>query len=86
MTTDSISVWRKSSRSSGGEGQCVEVAAIPVWRKSSRSSGSEGQCIEVAAIGYRIAIRDSKNPGRAMLVVGPAAWAAFTDRIKHGDH
>lgn len=60
--------------------------SFPVWRKSSRSSGGEGQCVEVAAIAHRIAIRDSKNPGRAMLIVGPAAWTALTDRIKHGGH
>ncbi|WP_433183817.1 DUF397 domain-containing protein [Actinoallomurus sp. CA-150999] len=41
-------LWRKSDRSGGNEGSCVEVAAV--WRKSSRSGGDEGSCVEVAAI------------------------------------
>ncbi|WP_345431626.1 DUF397 domain-containing protein [Actinoallomurus vinaceus] len=41
-------LWRKSNRSGGNEGSCVEVAAA--WRKSSRSGGDEGSCVEVAAI------------------------------------
>ncbi|GAA4626259.1 hypothetical protein GCM10023196_033750 [Actinoallomurus vinaceus] len=39
--------WRKSSRSSGQGGDCVEVAP---WRKSSRSSGQGGNCVEVARV------------------------------------
>ncbi|GAA4616855.1 hypothetical protein GCM10023195_75050 [Actinoallomurus liliacearum] len=39
--------WRKSSRSSGQGGQCVEVAQ---WRKSTRSSGQGGDCVEVARL------------------------------------
>lgn len=37
--------WRKSSRSSGNGGNCVEIAD---WRKSSRSSGNGGDCVEIA--------------------------------------
>jgi Domain of unknown function (DUF397) len=37
--------WRKSTRSGGNEGNCVEVASA--WRKSSRSGGDEGSCVEV---------------------------------------
>jgi hypothetical protein len=40
--------WRKSSRSGGSGGNCVEVA--PLWRKSSRSGGSGGECVEVAVV------------------------------------
>lgn len=39
-------VWRKSTRSGGNEGSCVEV--VTAWRKSSRSGGDEGNCVEVA--------------------------------------
>jgi hypothetical protein len=39
--------WRKSSRSSGGGGNCVEVTT---WRKSSRSSGGGGACVEVTTV------------------------------------
>jgi hypothetical protein len=41
--------WRKSTRSEGGGGACVEVATLP-WRKSSRSGGSGGECVEVAEV------------------------------------
>lgn len=54
--------WRKSSRSSGQNGNCVELA----WRKSSRSSGQGGECVELA---YAGAVRDSKNPGGPILQV-----------------
>lgn len=37
--------WRKSSRSGGGGGQCVEVAST--WRKSSHSGGN---CVEVVEV------------------------------------
>lgn len=38
-----------------------------VWRKSSRS-GQQGQCVEVAGLAGVIAIRDSKNPGSALVI------------------
>jgi len=44
--------WRKSSRSDGSGGNCVEIATLP-WRKSSRSDGSGGQCVEVAEVSGR---------------------------------
>lgn len=37
-------IWRKSSRSGGNGGACVEVAD---WRKSSRSGSNGGDCVEV---------------------------------------
>lgn len=52
--------WRKSSYSAE-EANCVELA----WRKSSRS-GAEANCVELANFG---AVRDSKNPGGAVLSV-----------------
>jgi hypothetical protein len=47
------------------------------WRKSSYSGGNNGSCVEVAD-GYSgvVPVRDSKNPGPA-LVVRADAWAAF---------
>jgi hypothetical protein len=41
--------WRKSNRSGGSGGACVEVATLP-WRKSTRSGGSGGECVEVAEV------------------------------------
>ncbi|MCN9242738.1 DUF397 domain-containing protein [Streptomyces sp. RY43-2] len=69
--------WFKSSYSSGGGGECLEVALA--WRKSSYSSGAGGECVEVAPCPTAIHIRDSKQiPGSGpALVLRPAAWAAF---------
>ena len=60
--------WRKSSRSSGQGGECVELACLDVaqWRKSSRSSGQGGACVELASAG---AVRDSKNAAGPILRV-----------------
>jgi hypothetical protein len=39
------------------------------WRKSSRSgSGNNADCVEVALTDECVAIRDSKNPGRALVL------------------
>jgi hypothetical protein len=56
------------------------------WRKSSYSGGNEGgsNCIEVAGSGGRIAVRDSKNPGRGRLEFSPAVWRAFIVGLKEG--
>ncbi|WP_328594762.1 DUF397 domain-containing protein [Actinomadura macrotermitis] len=55
------------------------------WRKSSRSS-SNGQCVECAEATHFVAVRDSKDPDEAVLVVGRAAWRAFLGQIKAGSH
>ena len=75
--------WRKSSHSSGTEGQCVEVAAL--WRKSSHSGGEGQECVEVAALTVRqmIGMRDSKDPGGPVLSFTPAEWATFVRQLKH---
>jgi hypothetical protein len=80
----SRAVWRKSSRSGGAQGQCVEVAGT--WRKSSRSSGgTQGECVEVAAsAGQVVAMRDSKNPDGGVLCFTRSEWAAFLGRVKTG--
>ncbi|MFH8582936.1 DUF397 domain-containing protein [Streptomyces celluloflavus] len=67
--------WSKSSYSNDSGGECVEVAYD--WNKSSYSSSSGGECVEVATPGAAVHIRDSKNPGGAILTVAPDAWAAF---------
>ncbi len=54
-----------------------------VWRKSSRSANS-GQCVEVARGTGWAAIRDSKEPSGAPLVLAPSVLAAFTSRVKDG--
>ncbi|MFI2641411.1 DUF397 domain-containing protein [Streptomyces sp. NPDC018610] len=55
------------------------------WRKSSYSGGGEGNtCVEIAALPSRIAIRDSKDPARAVLSVPAASFAAFVEGVKCG--
>jgi len=55
------------------------------WRKSSRSSGGGQNCVEVATnLPGIVAVRDSKNPAGAGLVVTPSAWAAFLRQLKNG--
>lgn len=51
------------------------------WRKSTRS-GNTGECVEVARnVSGIVAVRDSKDPDGPALVVGPAAWSAFTASV-----
>ncbi|BCJ32773.1 toxin [Actinocatenispora thailandica] len=75
--------WRKSSRSSGGADNCVEVAAGTTWRKSSRSTGANA-CVEVADGAGWAAVRDSKDPAGPVLVVSPAAFGAFVRDVTAG--
>lgn len=54
------------------------------WHKSSYSGGSGGNCLEVAVTHPHrphIPVRDSKNPGPA-LVFHPNAWSAFVEDLK----
>jgi hypothetical protein len=75
--------WRKSSRSGGNGGDCVEVAAR--WRKSSRSGGNGGNCVEVADdLAGLVGVRDSKNAGGPVLAFGPRSWTAFLAGVKSG--
>ncbi|MER5787217.1 DUF397 domain-containing protein [Streptomyces sp. NPDC001980] len=74
MSTTNLS-WFKSSYSSGGDGDCIEVALS--WHKSSYSSGGSGDCVEVAPCPTTIHIRDSKNRRGPQLALSPAAWANF---------
>ncbi|HZX37184.1 MAG TPA: DUF397 domain-containing protein [Streptomyces sp.] len=67
--------WFKSSYSSGGGGECLEVAYA--WRKSSYSGGEGGDCVEVATCPAAIHVRDSKVTHGPQLAVTPATWSAF---------
>lgn len=55
-----------------------------VWRKSSRSGSDGGECVEMAGVEAGVAVRDSKDPdGAVLLVPGPvlrAALRGFTGR------
>jgi len=52
------------------------------WRKSSYSSQS-GNCVEVARnLSRLVAIRDSKEPGGARLVVSSEVWRVFMGKVR----
>ena len=52
------------------------------WQKSSYSSQS-GNCVEVARnLPGLVAVRDSKEPDGARLVVSPEAWQAFMRKVR----
>ena len=51
------------------------------WHKSSYSS-QDGNCVEVARnLPGLVAVRDSKAPDGATLVVSPETWRAFIRAI-----
>jgi Domain of unknown function (DUF397) len=55
-----------------------------IWRKS-RYSGTQGNCVEVATnLPAIVAVRDSKNPSGAALIVSRSAWAAFVVGLRNG--
>jgi hypothetical protein len=51
------------------------------WRKSSYSAHN-GNCVEIAPFSGRVAVRDSKNPEGAPVVLSARAWTAFIAAIK----
>jgi hypothetical protein len=52
------------------------------WRKSSYSSQS-GNCLEVARnLPGLVAVRDSKEPDGAWLVVSTEAWQVFMRQVR----
>jgi hypothetical protein len=52
------------------------------WVKSSYSTATSGNCVEIAALpdGGR-AVRDSKNPGGAVLLLTSAQWQELAERM-----
>ncbi|RJL31270.1 DUF397 domain-containing protein [Bailinhaonella thermotolerans] len=54
-----------------------------VWVKSSYS-GEADQCVEIAWQAGGVAVRDSKNPGGAVLSYTRHEWQAFVQAIKQG--
>lgn len=76
-------IWRKSSHSDSGGGECVEVAVE--WRKSSYSDSSGGQCVEVGATANTVHVRDSKVIVGPTLCLPPGAWRHFVGALPHAD-
>ena len=52
------------------------------WRKSTYCSG--GDCVEIGAAGAGAVVRDSKDPGGAVLAFAAASWERFTARLRQG--
>ncbi|MFJ4337724.1 DUF397 domain-containing protein [Streptomyces sp. NPDC088915] len=53
------------------------------WRKSSYSGTNGGECVEVAdGFPGAVPVRDSKDPSRPPLVMGPGAWQTFVDGLR----
>jgi Domain of unknown function (DUF397) len=52
-----------------------------LWRKSSFSAHN-GNCVEIAPFAGRVAVRDSKNPEGAPVILSSPAWTAFVATIK----
>lgn len=57
-----------------------------VWRKAAASTAQGADCVEVADLpaGAR-AVRDSKNPGGAVLRCPAGEWAAFLGGLCAGE-
>ncbi|MFG2141349.1 DUF397 domain-containing protein [Streptomyces sp. NPDC048650] len=81
MSTTELA-WFKSSYSSGGDGDCVEVALS--WHKSSYSGGDGDDCVEIATCPTTIHIRDSKDKAGPQLAVPAGSWAAFVAYAAQG--
>ncbi|MFE0852142.1 DUF397 domain-containing protein [Streptomyces mutabilis] len=59
-----------------------------VWQKSTYSGSSEGQCVECADVTPThscIAVRDSKNPEGAVLLLSPGAFGGFITAVKRAE-
>lgn len=59
-------------------------AAGDVWFKSSYSGAGQTECIEAAFRTGGIAVRDSKEPERAVLAFSACAWEDFVAAVRRG--
>lgn len=80
MEGTDVSPWRKSTYSSNGGANCVEVGA---WRKSSFSGGANGNCVEVGndSDASIVAVRDTTNRDGGTLEFSASTWAEFVARL-----
>ncbi|HEY1705850.1 MAG TPA: DUF397 domain-containing protein [Trebonia sp.] len=57
----------------------------PTWIKSSLSYAN-GNCVEIADLGAgNVGVRNSRDPGGAVLKFTPAEWRAFVGGMLLGD-
>jgi hypothetical protein len=79
----SRTAWRKSSRSNGTGGNCVEVAMIDAGTTGAQAipTGAEHKADQERLI----VVRDSKNPDGPVLYFTPAEWTAFRLGVLDGE-
>ena len=79
-----VGSWRKASYSLAN-GNCAEIGS---WRKAT-ASAHNGGCVEAghgtAVIGVRDTKQEHLGDARTVLEFSPAAWRAFTARLKEED-
>jgi hypothetical protein len=49
------------------------------------TNGSGGNCVEMAGLASGIAVRDSKEPERAVLAFSDRAWRNFVAALRRGN-
>jgi len=56
------------------------------WTRSSRCAADQPSCVEVASLpNGSVAVRDSRDPGKAHLVFTRDEWSAFLAGAQQGD-
>ncbi|EST24058.1 DUF397 domain-containing protein [Streptomyces roseochromogenus] len=81
MSTSELA-WFKSSYSSSGSGDCVEVALN--WLKSSYSSSGDGDCIEVALNWRKSTYSSGSGDDCVEVAVCPATIHVRDSKAKEG--
>ncbi|MET7425417.1 DUF397 domain-containing protein [Dactylosporangium sp. NPDC005555] len=67
------------------DGVTVDLTGVS-WVKSSRSGPYSDNCVEVTGLnGPLVAVRDSKDPGGAVLAFTPGEWDAFVEGAQGGE-
>ncbi|WP_256638143.1 DUF397 domain-containing protein [Streptomyces murinus] len=74
--------WFKSSYSSSGDGDCVEVALN--WRKSTYSSGSGDNCVEVAESWHKSSYSSASGDNCIEVATTPATIHIRDSKTKQG--
>ncbi|WP_018332909.1 DUF397 domain-containing protein [Actinomycetospora chiangmaiensis] len=61
----------------------ASLLAGAAWRRS-RHSGKQGNCVELAAVAGRVAVRNSRYPDDAALLLTRADLGAFLSDVRAG--